>query len=382
MASAPFVRLINLQAQYGFFATMHWSLAYLFLFREGFSVYEILAVAGLLYAAAFVTLAVVRRFRYITALRWGILFRVLAIAPYAWLPDIHAIWVGSVLFGVGIVYFWVPYNVLYYSHRRPDNKAALSAVSFAVMPFVDVAVTLVAGVIVVAYGFPALFSLAVLLGVVPLVYTLRLRMPAEPPEPSPDFMGATDGLRTLMFMDGIKQGVMWPAVPLVTLFFLTGTFHFAWFFAALGLGGAVGSILIAKVSDKGKRKLTYLQPFSYFFGVMNVLSAFAGNIFAWGMTRGLATFAHTMYQPFSNAVYLDKAPSVEALYYTREVLLNAGRTLGVFILVGFVMVDRLQWALVIPGLVGLAYPVVVELKDLYPEERFILKPFRNVLRQG
>lgn len=383
-ARSALVRLLNLQALYGLFVTLHWSLGYFFLFDQGFSLMGILVVPFILYFAAAVTVAALRWISARRTMRIGILLRMATIVPFILWPGPTGIYLSMVLFGAAIVLFWVPYNVLYFDHRDKTRRAGRSAYYSAVMPFIDAFATVSAGWVIAHHGFQPLFVLAFVLGVLPLVYVRTLELPHRRGRTKLDMvrhLRRVRGLRTMMFLNGVSQGVYWPAVPLITLFFITGVFAYAGFFGILGLVGALGAIFLARLSDKAGRRLQYLLPFSAIAGVAHLASAFAPTLLVWGLSRGLSNVATTLFDPFKNAILLDKAEGVLDLYVARELLLNLGRVVGVMIVAVALWFDHLQMSMLIPGLVSLFLPILVEWKDLYPEERYLLKPFRSPWKQ-
>lgn len=375
-------RLLRLQTYYGFFSTIHWLFLYFFLIVElEFPLVLVLALAMFYYSVAGIFMVLLPHFESRRALRIGFLMRVLAILPFwAW-PTLEGIVVASVFFGLAQPLFWIPYNLIFYEHRARGVNARTSAIAFAVQPFLDVAAALLAGLLVMLWGFTGLFFAAFVLGLVAWPTTLALH-PGKP-EKVEVFkrIRRLKKLRTLMFLDGVVQGSVWLGVAVVTIFFIDVAFQYALFFAFLAIIGAVAALILGPISDKRAKRFAFIWPLAFFFSLANFLSAFAGTLLMWGIARGAGTFLRLIYDPFKNAAYLDTVETVSDLYMAREVLLNIGRVAGIVVLLLAHLAGNIQLAFIVPALIGIAVPIIIWKGKLYPEERFVLKPLRTVTRQ-
>jgi hypothetical protein len=376
-------RLLRLQGFYAFLAAMHWTLAFFFLVREReFSITQVLLVAFIVYLAGAILILVLPAIEARWALRIGFLLRILVIVPYWLFPQFPAILAASALFGFALVLFWVPYNLIFFEHRARTTNAGVSAVYAAVQPALDVVAALLAGYLVMRWGFPALFASAFFIGVIAWPATFRLRPRAAIPMDLWGRMARLRRLRTLIVMDGVAQGVVWPAVPIVTLTVIAGAFAYAGFFAALAVAGAVGAIIMGRISDKRAKRFAFIWPVAFVLAAANAFSIFAvASVAVWGVLRGLATMSGILLDPFRNAVLLDNASTVEDLFIAREFLLNMGRMAGVTSVFLVHLMWSIEYVFLIPAVLSLAVPFVIIARDLYPEERVIFKPLRSMFRQ-
>lgn len=375
-------RLLRLQTYYGFFSTIHWLFLYFFLIVElEFPLVLVLGLAMFYYSVAGVFMVLLPRFESRRALRIGFLMRVLAILPFwAW-PTLEGIVVASVFFGLAQPLFWIPYNLIFYEHRARGVNARTSAIAFAVQPFLDVAAALLAGLLVMLWGFTGLFFAAFVLGLVAWPTTLALHPGKAEKVEVFKRIRRLKKLRTLMFLDGVVQGSVWLGVAVVTIFFIDVAFQYALFFAFLAIIGAVAALILGPISDKRAKRFAFIWPLAFLFSLANFLSAFAGTLLIWGIARGAGTFLRLIYDPFKNAAYLDTVENVSDLYMAREVLLNIGRVAGIVVLLLAHLAGNIQLAFIVPALIGIAVPIIIWKGKLYPEERFVLKPLRTVMRQ-
>lgn len=375
-------RLVRLQVYYGFFATLHWILLYFFLIDElGLPLEFVLVLAMFFYTVAGLVMIVLPRMEYRWAMRTGFLMRILAIAPFWLWPTVEGVLLGGLFFGLAQPLFWVPYNLMFFEHRARTVNAGTSAIAFAVQPVLDVIAAVTSGLLVIYYGYPGLFAAAFVLGLVGFPGTFRLH-PRSPVKVDIWVrLSRLKRLRTLMLLDGVSQGIIWIGVALVTLTFLDEAMDYAVFFAIMGIMGAFASLLLGRISDKRSKRFGFIWPVALVFALANIVSAFATTLLVWGITRGLTTFFGLIFDPFKNAAYLDVVDTVEDLYMGRELLLNVGRVGGAVILLLFSLVGQLQAALLVAGAIAVSVPVLITVGNLYPDERFVLKPWRMAWRQ-
>lgn len=375
-------RLVRLQVYYGFFATLHWILLYFFLVDElRLPIEFVLVLATFFYTVAALVMIVLPKMEYRWALRTGFLVRIIAIAPFWLWPTVEGIFVGAIFFGLAQPLFWVPYNLMFFEHRARSVNAGQSAIAFAVQPVLDVVAALAAGLLVTFYGYPGLFAAAFILGLVGFPGTFKLNPRSPVKIQIWRRLSRLKGLRALMFLDGISQGIIWIGVALVTISFLDEAMDYAIFFAVLGIMGAFAALLLGRMSDKKAKRFGFIWPVALVFAVANIVSAFAASLLVWAVSRGLTTFFGLIFDPFKNAAYLDAAETVEDLYMGRELLLNSGRVAGCILLLLFSLAGHLQAALLVAGAIAIAVPILITIGNLYPDERFVLKPWRMAWRQ-
>jgi hypothetical protein len=375
-------RLVRLQVYYGFFATLHWILVYFFLIDElGLPVLFVLALAMFIYTIAGFVMLVLPAMEYRWSLRAGFLVRIIAILPFWLWPTPEGVFVGAIFFALAQPLFWVPYNLIFFEHRARSVNAGTSAIAFAVQPVLDVIAAVLAGLLVVQYGWSGLFAAAFLLGIVGLPGTLRLNPRSAVRVEIWQRLKRLKRLRLMIFLDGVSQGIIWVGVAVITIVFVETATAYAAFFAVLGIMGAAASLIIGRMSDKRAKRFAFIWPVALVFGAANIVSAFAASIWVWGAARGVATFFGLVFDPFKNAVYLDVATTVEDLYMARELLLNAGRMVGVFVLMLTFLMGSIQAAMFVAGAIAITIPILITMGDLYPHERFVLKPWRMAWRQ-
>lgn len=375
-------RLIRLQVYYGFFATLHWMLLYFFLIDEmGLPVPFVLMFAMFLYTVAALVMMALPAMEYRWALRTGFAMRVVAVLPFWVWPTPEGVFVGGFFFGLAQALFWVPYNLIFFEHRMRSVNAGTSAIAWAVQPFLDVVAAIAAGLLVMNFGFTGLFAAAFILGLVGWPGTLRLHPRSPVRLEIWDRLQRLKRLRLLMFLDGVSQGMIWIGVAIVTIVFIETASAYAAFFAVLGLVGAVAALVLGRMSDRRAKRFGFIWPIALVFGVANIVSAFAASLTLWVLSRGFSTFFGLVFDPFKNAVLLDVADTVDDLYMVRELLLNMGRVVGIAVLLVFYVFGSLQLALIVPGLIAILVPVLIAAGNLYPEERFVLKPWRLAWRQ-
>ncbi len=375
-------RLIRLQVYYGFFATLHWILLYFFLLNElETPLMFVLLLAAFFYTVAALVMILLPAMEYRWALRTGFFVRILAILPFWLWPTPAGIFVGGFFFGLAQSLFWVPYNLIFFEHRARSVNAGTSAIAFSVQPVLDVIAAIAAGLIVLRFGYPGLFASAFIIGLVGWPGTLRLEPRTRTRIEIWARLARLKKLRLLMYLDGVSQGVVWIGVAVVTVVFIDSALEYAAFFAVLGIVGGVAALLLGRMSDKRAKRFAFIWPIALVFGLANIVSAFAVSIWVWGAARAFSTFFGLVFDPFKNAVYLDTATTVEDLYMGRELLMNCGRVTGALVLMAAYGLGNIQSALLVAGGIAIAVPILISVGDLYPQERFVLKPWRMAWRQ-
>ncbi len=240
----------------------------------------------------------------------------------------------ALLYGLYIPLYWLPWNTLVLEQTRLDDRGEkLAGVSFGAnlagffAPFLG-------GVVVTAFGFPRLFLLAgavlALAAAVAAVFTQKpdaVRLRAEPRRLGPR--------TTIAFLgQGGIDGVLWTAIPLVALRFVTDNVLLGALFSLFVLAGGLGGIALGRWSDRLRHRRRFLAlgallPLPLAFAV-----ALAPSLVGFGLANGLFSAALVLAPTFVNTIAADDLPGEAGLVMTtREVLLNTGRCLSSLALV-------------------------------------------------
>ncbi len=235
----------------------------------------------------------------------------------------------AVFYGLYIPLYWLPWNTLVVEQTRLDDRGQkLAGVSFGAnlagffAPFL-------AGIVVAVFGFPRLFLLAAaVLAVAAAVAAVFTQDPdAVRLRAAPRRLGART---TIAFLgQGGIDGVLWTAVPLVALSFVTDNVLLGGLFSLFVLAGGLGGIVLGRRSDRIRHRRRFLLlgavvPLPLAFAV-----ALAPDLVGFGLANGLFSAALVIAPTFVNTIAVDGLPGEAGLVMTtREILLNTGRCLS------------------------------------------------------
>lgn len=74
--------------------------------------------------------------------------------------SVHVMWVAAIMAGIGGFAYWVPHNILFLRNTKKDVIGGDLATFFALPKFFSIAGPLIAGIIVVNFGFVPMFVVA------------------------------------------------------------------------------------------------------------------------------------------------------------------------------------------------------------------------------
>lgn len=232
----------------------------------------------------------------------------------------------SVLYGLYIPMFWLPWNTLVVEQTRLDDRGEkMAGVSFGAnlagscAPFLG-------GIVVAVFGFPRLFLLAtavlaVAAGVIaafaqePDDVRLRIDLRRLGPRNCVAYLG-----------QGGIDGVLWTAIPLVALSFLNDNVQLGALFSLFILAGGLGGIALGRWSDRIRHRRRFLAIGAALPLPLVLAVAVAPSVFGFGLANGFLSATLVLAPTFLSVIAIDRLPGEAGLVMTtREVLLNSGR---------------------------------------------------------
>ncbi len=304
-----------------------------FLVKSGFTIVQ----ASFFYLPGFITatilcLALAGRGIHSPRL-WMVLGMIAVSIFYLGFVFLEGYWLllgASVFFGMYIVCFWVPFNVLMLRTTSKKGRGEEISYFFLVFPIIGLASPIVGGYLIDNLGYEFLFGCAFL---TLLVNALFIQLsPATCSRPmrgriSTRRMGGRLALG--LFFEGGQEGVWFSAVPLLSMVFIQGESGLGYVFALFALAGGIASIVVARWSDRRGKRHMYVRA-----------AAIISALLVWGvsMAPDLSWFLVII-----SGVYLVQ-PMLPILLFamatdrmerhktscsiTREMLLNSGRIMG------------------------------------------------------
>ncbi len=225
-----------------------------------------------------------------------------------------------------------------------------------------------AGFIARDFGFRALFFSAAAINILALVFVKRTGKDRLLHFDIKKALKNTEGVRTLNMLEGIFEGILWTAVPLATISFITAEVDYGLFFSYLGLFGALAAVVLARMSDRLKRRTLFIYPTVMLLGISTILAAFSNTLILWAIANAAIAFIWALVAPFQVAVVLDKSKNLVDAMASREFFMNLGRVMGGFAaIVSLILFGLSEYSLVAAGITMFLYVHVLHTKKLYPK---------------
>jgi len=270
------------------------------------------------------------------------------------------LFVGPVFF-----LFWVVFNIAYFKMISHDHRALYYASS----PVLSAVLPIAAGLLATKYSMNAVFFVGALFFLFAAVAAITLKNSTINYR-FKDAFKSVKGVRTLCFVQGFWEVTAVIAIPLVTLYFIRNELAFGAFLSYLGIFGIIAALVMAKMSDKSKKRTLFIYPLVVVLAILTTSLFFARSFWLWGVFLGLFYFVMQMANPFFVTVVLDRAKhDIANSMIAREFMLNLGRFFGTAVLLFCVSVLNEEYAFFfVSGVALLFYPAILYFKRLYSEK--------------
>ncbi len=336
------------------------SLFEVYFFNLGLSIPGIYLADSLWFIGSLIVIPLFRGFRARSFMLGGIAVAFLSTALLLFDPSPWVAIPFRLLIGVTNLFFWAPFNTLFYEHRKGDN-ASLGAVYYALGPVLSIFTPAIAGFFASALGFPALYILAMLSFAATFAAAFLF---VEDKRYSYSFrscMESISGLRTLIFMEGFAGMVMTSiTLNVMLLLFVSKPEGFGLFTSLVTVFAVVASLLTAKLSDKVKRRREFILPLVALFSLSAVIASQSADILWFFLGFGLVNFFSRIFYPLPLALVVDNSKSLVESMVGREVFLNLGRLCGGILGYYLLLNSDIRTVLLVQGLVLLLYVPVFE----------------------
>lgn len=288
------------------------------------------------------------------------------------LPGKLLVVIPPVLFGIYIVTFWVPYNVLIMHITSRRKRGAVIGSYFLIFPLVGVATPAMGGLIVFLTGYQVLFAVAAILVAVDVLYILGFKVFRELrhriiiPELLQslklnlvgrlhldlDFKAVDWRLRSALFAEGVQDGIFWIFIPLVSFEFAKSEVGVGGYLSLFAFWGAVMTIALGYLSDRLKDRASIVRIGAAFGAVSVLLASSATDPASYASSISVAYFWIAMIPSFLFTMLLDKLEKFKKKgVLVREFLLGVGRVVGVLIVITLLLFDvALSGAMVVAAI--------------------------------
>ncbi|MFH1788546.1 MAG: MFS transporter [Candidatus Altiarchaeota archaeon] len=364
MASS-FKRIYGLQVIFGLMLVFGWSFAILHYLNLGFSYLELLFYNVVSFTSAVVIIILLGEIQAYRSIKFAVFLFIIIFVLLMNLTSSSQLFMISILSGATIPFFWIPFNIILFRLRSEDNVAQFSSIAFFVFPTLSTVIPYISGVVIEEYGYPTVFGVSIIMLCAMLAYIKKIEEPLTINVSFAQAVHAAKNLRSIMLVEGFWQGVNWIVFPLYTYYFIKESASYGAFLSYVGFAGACASLLLAKISDRFKKRHVFVCTTVILTAALTIISGIVSGQYPWVLSRTLVGFAVSLYAPFTLTVVLDVMDSTRMAMVAREVFLNIGRIIGgVFVLLAYLAFGSLQSTLIVSGIIFLLYPVIVSKKGL------------------
>jgi len=290
----------------------------------------------------------------------GIAFAICAASVLILFPVVESAYAFRLLISGIYLFFWIPFNILYYEHRK-GNNATIGALYFSVAPLISLVAPAAAGFIATSLGFPALFSLAiasfmltailVYLFVENKTYSYDIRASIK----------AMSGLKSLIFIEGFAMTVLlWTTLPITLLTFIDRPLGYGLMMSLLTIFTVIAAIFTGRMSDRFKRRREFILPTVLLLALSAIFASQATDLALFFVGFAMINFFSGVFFPLPFALLLDNTSSLVDMMIGREMILNIGRICGtIFGLMVFILTD-IQTVILMQAIIILLYIPVFE----------------------
>ncbi|MBN2498880.1 MAG: hypothetical protein JXR96_30095 [Deltaproteobacteria bacterium] len=365
-----FRRIYALQVLIAVADAMGMSFMALYAVKRGLRLEDLLEAMTLAFAMPVILIALMRRARAKLSFCFAFAAKVAAYAiAFSGLGPctLDLVYMSNALV---LVFFWIPYNLEFFSYASERSRAFSGSLAMAVYPFVGCLVPPLAAHVWAAYGFGAnmLAAVAVLVGASAhalLNRSIRFR--------AFDYrighsLRKLVRYRALFLLQGIYEASVLVGVPVFTLLFIRTEVRLGVFFSYLGLLSMLATIALARLSDRTRRRTAFLYPTVFLAAGATMAMALGSSAPVWVGLAGLFQLSNILVVPFLISVALDAPVGGIDMWAGRELLLNLGRALGsVLMLIAYRALHDHRPAFLVLGAALLAFALLIHIQRIYPK---------------
>lgn len=268
-------------------------------------------------------------------------------------------YLASAFGGASIFFYFVFYNIAYFENTPKGKIGVNSALMFSVITILSILAPLLAGVLAeismnLVWAFSAIFILpALFLAFSQKDFTISYTIKASLLE-----IKAT---RVLIFLEGIWEALVFGIIPIYTLYFITTPLGYGTYLAYLSLIGILANLILGKLTDRLQKRVVFLYPLTVTMAIVTFLFVFVQNNLSWWLILTAAIqLLLPLFWNITTAMVVDVHPNLRMSIPGRELVLAAGRVLGLFLaLISFSWEKTPFWIYFVLGGVLLLFPVVL-----------------------
>ncbi len=360
-----FVKLYLLYASFIAADTIAWSLGYLYFYKQGISFEWLLIFSLIIFGSIYLTVMNSNKFNTRKLFMFSFSVRILVLLVLSFYFSKLLFYIIALLQGISVFSYWIAFNNLYFRIPSSRNRAFMTAIYILIFPLLGLILPTIAGSIAAKYGYNILFLLGAVIMFIPLV--LSFYMPSiEIKFNAHSSAVRHKKLKLILFLQGIYESVAF-SIPIFVLAFIQSELSLGLFLSYLSLAGIIGSLIIAKLSDKYQSRKLFIYPLTIVLAILILLLSFnLNNFYIFSLLVGVLSTIGVLVAPFFITIVFDNYKNVTEAVIAREAFLSLGRFFGtLMILANFVLFRNPSYAFIVIGLLTLLYPYLVWKHRIY-----------------
>ncbi|MEI7765777.1 MAG: hypothetical protein WCI93_04325, partial [bacterium] len=203
------------------------------LFQNGFGFSELIVYYLLSFLIALVGIFIFPKKQMSSkkAIFWGMIFSALSVLVLVRIFSPMQIYISAIFSGLNVIFFWIPYNIMYFKYGSDSKIGANSGAYYLITPIIGITLQPLTGIVAEKFGFEFMFLLGIIMYIVPLILLYFL----------PDFKWELNIKKELLvskfnwstLLQGMSSKINFTIIPIFTLFFITTPRQFGNFFGYL-----------------------------------------------------------------------------------------------------------------------------------------------------
>lgn len=360
MASGSFRKLILVYSFWFLSLMLSASLFEVYFYNLGMPLQDIYLVNCFWFLISLIAIPLMKGFRARDFMLIGIGFAICAASILILFPVVESAYAFRFIISGIYFFFWVPFNTLYYEHRK-GNNATMGALYFSVSPLISLVAPATAGFIATSMGFPALFSLAIASFILTAILVYLFVENKTYSYDIASSIKAMAGLKSLTFVEGFAMTVLlWTTLPITLLTFIDRPLGYGIMMSLLTIFTVLASLFMGRLSDRFKKRREFILPTVLLLALSAIFASQATDLTLFFIGFALINFFSGVFFPLPFALLLDNTSSLVDMMIGREMILNIGRICGtLFGLMIFIFTD-IQTVILVQGILILLYIPVFE----------------------
>jgi hypothetical protein len=340
----------------------------------GYRLDQIILAAMIAFAVPAGLIAVMRRARARISFSIAFAAKIAAYLVVLFFLNPHTLKLIYISNALVLVFFWIPYNLEFFSFATEKSRAYSGSIAIAVYPLAGLVIPPLAGYTWSLHGFRmnVLVSVAILIAAIIYMWLNKAIKLRRFDYRISESLRRLRGYRSLFFLQGLWEASSFMGIPFLTLLLVRTELKLGLFLSYLGALSVVSTIMLSRLSDRRGSRTAFLYPALLITGALTVCLVLARTFFWWVLLAGAVNFMGVLTTPFLIAVALDAKVTGISMWTGRELLLNLGRSAGGGILLAvYRYTSEPRLAFVFLGCSLFAYALVLHLKRIYPRMRIV-----------